>query len=77
VSNRKRDDIPQQPPKPQKPVLLNAIIAFDTPKGDIAMTWNASNGDVTINGNLVHNTNDLAVLHTIAKGLLAAKGDGQ
>lgn len=64
---------PQQPPK--KPILLDATITFHGPKGaDIVLKWSAANGDVTHNGGLVHNSNDLALLHTIAKGILAAKG---
>jgi hypothetical protein len=72
MSNRKQQPPPQQPPK--KPILLDATITFHGPKGsDITVQWSAANGDVTHNGNLIHNTNDLALLHTIAKGILAAR----
>lgn len=64
----------QQPPQPPKPILLNATVTFHTPKGDIVFTWDAENGNCTHNGEFVHNTNDIAVLHTIAKGILATKG---
>ena len=58
-----------------KPVLLDATITFHGKNGDVTLNWNATNGDVTtVDGGLVHNTNDLALLHTIAKGILAAKG---
>lgn len=71
MSNREQP-IPQPP---QKPTLLNATITFHAPKGDavVVLNWDATNGDVTHNGNLIHNTNDLGLLHTIAKGILAAK----
>ena len=73
MSNRKRDDIPQQP---RKQVLLNATITFHAPTGDktVVMDWNATTGDVTCNGALVHNTNDMGLLHTVAKGIMAAQG---
>lgn len=73
MSNRNKQPPPPQPAQ-RKPILLNATVTFDTPKGAITFQWNAENGDCTHNGEMVHNTNDLAVLHTIAKGMLAAKG---
>jgi hypothetical protein len=69
--SKRQQPIPQ---KAQPPVLMDATVTFHTPKGDIALNWSAANGDVTHNGALIHNTNDLALLHTIAKGMLAAKG---
>lgn len=72
MSNRRnRQGPPEQPP--QKVPLYNATVVFHAPNGDIALDWNATNGNVTVNGQLVHNTNDLAVLHTMAKGMSAAK----
>lgn len=62
------------PTPPKKPVLMDATVTFHSTKGDIAFKWSAENGDVTHNGALVHNSNDIALLHTIAKGMLAAKG---
>jgi hypothetical protein len=64
---------PRAIPQAPKPIILDATIAFHTRKGDIALDWSATNGDVTHNGALIHNTNDLALLHTIAKGILATK----
>jgi hypothetical protein len=72
MSNRNRDQQPIPQP-PRKPVMLNASVIFHTSKGDIALDWDATTGDVTHAGDLVHNTNDLGLLHTVAKGILAAK----
>lgn len=64
---------PQGPPPQQQP-QYNATIVFHTPSGEVNFEWNAVDGAVTINGLLVHTTNDIAVLHTMAKGMAAARG---
>jgi hypothetical protein len=69
MSNRKQP-IPQ-PARP--PTLLNATVIFHAPRGDIAILWNAANGDVSYAGEVIHNTNDLAVLHTMAKGIAVTR----
>jgi hypothetical protein len=75
MSNRKRDQQPIPQP-PRKPTLLDALITFQPAAGGdtVCLHWSAANGDITCNGQLVHNTNDLALLHTVAKGILASKG---
>jgi hypothetical protein len=66
MSNRRREPIPQPP---RKPTLLNATITFHAPQGDVVMTWDAANGDVTYDGEGIGNTNNLAELHSVAKGI--------
>lgn len=59
-------------PRTRAQTLMNATVTFHSPKGDVALEWSAADGDVSHNGSVVHNTNDLALLHTIAKGISAA-----
>jgi hypothetical protein len=73
MSNRQRHQqpIPERPAR--KPTLLNATVTFHAPQGDIAITWDAANGDVSYAGEVIHNTNDLGVLHTVAKGIAVTR----
>ncbi len=60
--------------KPAKQLLIDAVITFRTADGrEVAFDWDAQDGNVSCGGVLVHNTNDIGTLHTIAKGILAVQ----
>ena len=58
----------------QPGMFLDAVIQFKAPNGGwVTFDWDAVAGHITMNGKLIHNTNDIAQLHLMAKAILASQ----